>query len=116
MAQAGGFRRLTALLAMLPDDELCLCFHVSLRKLRNYLRIVRPTRASGLSECQGAGTGCGWCRPALERLFAEADAMEAQSAAEYRAGRQAYLDAGGKTGTGSLPQQPPTGGPGGMVE
>ncbi len=54
---------------MQPDDELCLCFHVTRRKLENYLRTHRLRRASQLSECFGAGTGCGWCRPFLHRLF-----------------------------------------------
>lgn len=54
------------------DDELCLCFHVTRRKVVNYIRVQRPTRASQLSECFGAGTGCGWCRPFLERLMEQA--------------------------------------------
>lgn len=55
---------------MNDDDEICLCFHVTRRKLVNYLRVERLTRASQLSECGGAGSGCGWCRGYLERLFA----------------------------------------------
>src|SRR5258705_2479176 len=38
------------------DDELCLCFHVSKRKVINFLRVERPQRESQLSECHGAGT------------------------------------------------------------
>ncbi|MEX0714819.1 MAG: (2Fe-2S)-binding protein [Pirellulales bacterium] len=53
------------------DDEICLCFHVSKRKIVNFLRVERPRRAGELSECFGAGTGCGWCRRYLERLFQE---------------------------------------------
>ena len=60
-----------------PDDELCLCFHVTQRKVVNFLRIERPRRVSQLSACGGAGTGCGWCRPFLARLF---DAWSAQQA------------------------------------
>ncbi|MCH2144695.1 MAG: (2Fe-2S)-binding protein [Phycisphaerales bacterium] len=52
-----------------PDRDICLCFHVSQRKVVNYLRRERPRVASQLSECLGAGTGCGWCRPALEQLW-----------------------------------------------
>ena len=37
----------------------------------NFLRVTRPQRAAQLSDCQGAGTGCGWCRPFLEKLFQE---------------------------------------------
>lgn len=54
---------------MKPDDELCLCFHVTRRKLVNWIRLTKPRRAGQLSECFGAGTGCGWCRPFLEQLF-----------------------------------------------
>ena len=55
-----------------PDEELCLCFHVSQRKVVNFIRIEKPKRPAQLSECFGAGTGCGWCRPFLERLFEQA--------------------------------------------
>ena len=51
------------------DDELCLCFHVTKRKVVNFIRVEHPRRAGQLSECFGAGTGCGWCRPYLKRLF-----------------------------------------------
>lgn len=54
------------------DDELCLCFHVSRRKIENYIRRTKPQRPSQLSECLGAGTGCGWCRPFLKRLWQRA--------------------------------------------
>jgi bacterioferritin-associated ferredoxin len=53
---------------MKPDDELCLCFHVTWRKVINYIRVHSVTRPSQLSECGGAGTGCGWCRKQLTRL------------------------------------------------
>lgn len=53
---------------MKPDDELCLCFHVSLRKVVNWIRINQPRRPGQISECYGAGTGCGWCRIRLEAL------------------------------------------------
>lgn len=53
------------------DDELCLCFHVTQRKVINYIRIEKPRRVAQLSDCQGAGTGCGWCRPYLRKLFDE---------------------------------------------
>jgi len=53
---------------MQPDDDLCLCFHVTRRKVEQFLRTERPAVASQLSECYGAGTGCGWCRPFLQRL------------------------------------------------
>lgn len=79
---------------MNPDDELCLCFHVTKRKVQNFCRIEKPRRASQLSECGGAGTGCGWCRPFLERIFASqqrAEADELPSAEEYEASRAVYI-------------------------
>jgi bacterioferritin-associated ferredoxin len=54
---------------MKPDDELCLCFHVTQRKVANFLRLERPRRVGQLAECFGAGTGCGWCRPFLKKMF-----------------------------------------------
>ncbi|MGA1707868.1 MAG: (2Fe-2S)-binding protein, partial [Phycisphaerales bacterium] len=51
-----------------PDDEVCLCFHVSLRKLANFIRRTEPKVPSQISECLGAGTGCRWCVPFLEKL------------------------------------------------
>jgi bacterioferritin-associated ferredoxin len=51
-----------------PDDEVCLCFHVSQRKLVNFLKRERPTVPSRLSDCLGAGTGCQWCVPFLKKL------------------------------------------------
>ena len=84
------------------DDEVCLCFHVSKRKLLSYMRInkARMRRASQLSECSGAGTGCGWCVGYLKWLFAQQnpEAAEAEAAhhaeptsGEHRAGRTMYL-------------------------
>jgi len=54
---------------MQPDEELCLCFHVTRHKVENFLRLEKPKRVGQLSECFGAGTGCGWCRPFLQRMF-----------------------------------------------
>ena len=51
------------------DDEICYCFHVSKRKILNFLRVQRPRVASQLSQCGGAGTGCGWCVPFLKMYF-----------------------------------------------
>ena len=49
-----------AQISMELDDEVCLCFHVTKRKLLSFLRVEQPRRAGQLSECFGAGTGCGW--------------------------------------------------------
>ena len=54
---------------MKPEDELCLCFHVTQRKVANYIRLERPRHVSQLADCYGAGTGCGWCRPFLKKMF-----------------------------------------------
>jgi len=56
---------------MNPDDEVCLCFHVSLRKIRGYMARENPPVASLISECLGAGTGCQWCVPFLKHLHAQ---------------------------------------------
>lgn len=53
---------------MHPDDEVCLCFHVSLRKIRGFLARENPPVASLISECLSAGTGCQWCVPFLRHL------------------------------------------------
>ena len=53
---------------MNPDDHICLCFRVSKRKLVNFLKREKPSVASQMSECLGAGTGCQWCVPFLRKL------------------------------------------------
>lgn len=55
---------------MKPDDHVCLCYRVSLRKVRAYLAREDPPVASLISECLDAGTGCGWCVPFLKHLHA----------------------------------------------
>jgi len=81
-----------------PDDELCLCFHVTRRKVENFIRLEQPRRLAQLSDCYGAGTGCGWCRPFLKRLFEAAHSGVAEAdlpaPAEYAHGRTDYVRAG----------------------
>ena len=84
---------------MHADDELCLCFHVTRRKVENFLRVEKPRAVSQLSDCGGAGTGCGWCRPFLERLFeaAKQDAVrdaELPTPNEYATERREYIREG----------------------
>ncbi len=84
------------------DREVCLCFHVSHRKLVNYIRIEKPRRAVQLSDCFGAGTGCGWCRPFLHKIFEQAVAdretdWELPSDEDYARQRGTYVRAGGGT-------------------
>lgn len=81
------------------DDELCLCFHVTKRKVLNHLRVHRPRVASQLSECGGAGTGCGWCVPFLKKLHRQSAAGEEPLVSEpgstdYAKARAAYIRAG----------------------
>jgi NAD(P)H-nitrite reductase large subunit len=54
-----------------PDDNVCLCFHVPLRKIRTFLARENPPVASLISECLSAGTGCQWCVPFLKHLHAQ---------------------------------------------
>ena len=53
---------------MNPDDEVCLCFHVPLRKISSFLERENPPVASLVSECLGVGTACQWCVPFLKHL------------------------------------------------
>jgi bacterioferritin-associated ferredoxin len=84
------------------DDELCLCFHVTKRKVLNFIRLEKPRRPGQLSECFGAGTGCGWCRTYLRKLFEDARGQAQQNAAEpsaqeYAESRAKYVRSGGGT-------------------
>lgn len=81
---------------MSDDDEICLCFHVSRRKVENFVRVEKPRRAGQIAECFGAGTGCGWCRPFLQRIFDEAAQTGAVQAdlptpEEYARLREQYI-------------------------
>lgn len=89
---------------MQPDDKLCYCFHVSHRKVMNYLRVHKPRVPSQLSECGSAGTGCGWCIPFLKKHFenwkqGETGDCGEMSAADYAAARAGYV----RSGKGSPP-------------
>ena len=97
---------------MESDDTICYCFHISKRKILNFIRVHRPRRASQISECGGAGTGCGWCVSYLKRYFAEAQGeqgagSEMLSPEEYSRQRAAYIKAGhGKPAAGAVPLPP----------
>jgi bacterioferritin-associated ferredoxin len=114
---------------MKPDDPVCLCFHVTRRKVVNFIRVEKPRRASQLSECFGAGTGCGWCRPYLERILdaenrassqghdprpsshddskENVDFWESFSSEDYIRGRANYVrDGGGTPPPGATPIEP----------
>ena len=61
---------------MHPDDHVCLCFRVSLRKIRTYMKREDPPVASLISDCLSAGTGCRWCVPFLKELHRQHQAGE----------------------------------------
>ncbi|MGD9854727.1 MAG: bacterioferritin-associated ferredoxin [Planctomycetaceae bacterium] len=91
------------------DDTICYCFHVTKRKIVNHVRVHHPRRASELSQCGGAGTGCGWCVPFLKRYFAESErggavGEDALTPAEYARQRAEYIRAGkGTPAAGAVP-------------
>ena len=96
------------------DAKVCYCFHVTRRKLVNFVRRRRPKVPSQLSECGGAGTGCGWCIPFLKQIFGqgahgEEDELEALTPEEYERRRAAYVRAGkGTPPPGATPLPPDT--------
>ena len=92
------------------DDKVCYCFHVSRRKLVNWVRLHEPKVPSQMSECGGAGTGCGWCIPFLKQIFQQAEAEIGISAEEYAKQRAEYVKAGKGTpppGAEPLPMAEP---------
>jgi NAD(P)H-nitrite reductase large subunit len=80
------------------DDKVCYCFHITRRKLVNFARIHQPKVPSQLSECGGAGTGCGWCVPFLKQIFRqgrEGDTdLERLTPEEYERRRAEYVRSG----------------------
>ncbi|MFK7770214.1 MAG: bacterioferritin-associated ferredoxin [Mariniblastus sp.] len=107
---------------MNPEDPVCLCFHVTRRKVVNFIRVEKPRRPSQLSECFGAGTGCGWCRPYLERIMEKeigdraneskpsaeisgaSPDIDAISSSDYARSRSKYVrEGGGKPPPGAAP-------------
>ena len=94
---------------MNPDQKVCYCFHVTRRKLANYVRICEPKVPSQLTDCGGAGTGCGWCIPFLKQIFYEVKSggeneLDHLSDEEYARRRAEYIRAGkGKPPPGATP-------------
>lgn len=78
---------------MQPDDEICYCYHVSLRKLVNFARRVRPVQPSRMTECLGAGTGCGWCIPFLTKIAKNPDRFDLSEITpeQYADSRKSYI-------------------------
>ena len=81
---------------MNPDDDVCCCYHVSLRKLISFARREKPARASRMSECLDAGTGCGWCIPFLMKIARDPDcfSMTGMTPEEYADKRKEYIKSG----------------------
>ena len=97
-----------------PDDTICFCFHVSLRKIETFCNVEKPQAASQISECLSAGTGCGWCVPMLKKIHLRicgenipwwrktapeetpdpARADDSLDAEAYKAGRKNYINEG----------------------
>jgi len=78
---------------MKPDDKICYCYGVPMRKLVSYSRRVRPKRPSQMTGCLGAGTGCGWCIPFLVRIAQDPDvfALEDLTPEQYARRRKQYI-------------------------
>ena len=78
---------------MQPEDKICYCYGVSMRKLVNFALRERPSRASRMTECLGAGTGCGWCIPFLRRIAENPDAygLTELTPEEYASRRKSYI-------------------------
>lgn len=93
------------------DHEVCLCFHVSIRKMQHFIEREKPRVASQLSECLDAGTGCRWCVPFLCKMHRQWQAGEAIELAvspeEYAERRAAYKRAGVKNAPLVDPTLPP---------
>lgn len=92
------------------DDKVCYCFHVTRRKLVNWARLHQPKVPSQLSQCGGAGTGCGWCIPFLKQIFrqsqtsVEPEEIDTLTAEEYARRRADYVQSGkGKPPPGAEP-------------
>lgn len=94
------------------DAKLCYCFHVTRRKLVNFVRQTQPRVPSQLSQCGGAGTGCGWCIPFIKQIFQQevkGDQADAQplTPEEYARRRAEYIQAGkGTPPPGASPLPP----------
>lgn len=73
---------------MQDHDEICVCFHVSIQKVRKFIRLKKPKLPTQISECYGAGTGCGWCIPFLEKIF---EAEQSGNHENLRMSKEEYL-------------------------
>jgi bacterioferritin-associated ferredoxin len=98
------------------DAKICYCFHVSRRKLVNFVRREKPKVPSQLSLCGGAGTGCGWCIPFLKQIYQQGleggdTELERLTPEEYENRRAQYIREGKGTpppGATPLPPEHPS--------
>ncbi len=91
---------------MKPDDEVCLCYHVTKRKIVNFIRVEKPKVVSQVADCGGAGTGCGWCRTYIGTLFDQrhGELADDPTPESYAADRSQYVrDGGGTPPPGATP-------------
>lgn len=94
------------------DAKVCYCFHVSRRKLVNFVRREKPKVPSQLSLCGGAGTGCGWCIPFLKQIYQQSveggeTELERLTPEDYEKRRAQYIrDGKGKPPPGATPLPP----------
>jgi bacterioferritin-associated ferredoxin len=84
------------------DDTVCHCFHITKRKVMNFIRVERPRVPSQIANCGGAGTGCGWCVAYLRRYFAESMRGELNRAESNR-GRASVAETSGGFDRSALP-------------
>lgn len=95
-------------------DDVCLCFHVPLGKVKAYIKRENPPVASLISDCLGAGTGCGWCVPVLKMLHRQHQAGEPMEVRvdpdAYANGRRSYRQTGHRPGDAQNAQNPKDGG------
>lgn len=92
------------------DSDICVCFHVRLRKLWHYTRREQPRHYTQLTDCLGAGTGCQSCVPLLKLIHelapaGDLDALLAQLSA-LEAARDARRER--KLGGGAVEDGRPT--------
>ncbi len=57
------------------DDTVCHCFHITKRKVMNFIRVERPRVPSQIANCGGRGDRLrlvrGLFAPVLRRIFAD---------------------------------------------
>ena len=54
-----------------PGRKICVCLNVGANTILDAIREKTLTNAAAVAEATGAGTGCGSCKPEIERLLLE---------------------------------------------